>query len=125
MNEVPGSLRKRQSEIAYQYAKAEGTLKPLSLEETVKEWQCWKLIKNRFPYDGCFQEHDLLIPIREISFKHQMTDVERFELDQIIADYAEPNYDVVFENMTSRRSIMSLYHIHFGKYYENREEFGL
>lgn len=125
MNEVPASLRKLESEKRYNYAKAEGTLKPLSLENVKHQWKHWKLIENRFPYDMCFQTHDLLIPKRLIADKSELFPRELKELDSIIHGYCQTNYDMVFENMNKRRSVMALFHLHAATYYKNRSDFSL
>lgn len=125
MNPVPASLRKKASEEAYQNAKIIGTLKPLSEEKILKEWTHWKLIDNRFPYDSCFKTHHMLIPKREVAYRWQLEAEESKELDDIIFSYCNSHYDMVFENMTKRRSVLALFHLHAASYFDNRDEFAL
>lgn len=45
------TVRKPETEQAYQNAKATGDLEPLHLVKPIKEWDYWKLVANRFPHD--------------------------------------------------------------------------
>lgn len=117
---IPMSLRTFRGEIAYHLAKRRGTLIPLNDEPPLREWKHWKLIANRFPYSSVFVVHDMLIPKRTASKYSELTEPARKELRQIIDGYGQANYHMVFENMSSKRSIMTLYHLHLVRYRSRR-----
>ena len=118
------TLRKTASEIAYENAKYTGTLKPLSQEVAIRTYTYWKLIKNRFPYDAVFKQHDMLIPKRTFEHRKSMSLAEQSELMNII-EILEGDYDVMFENMPSKKSIKTLFHIHLAVYVDNRKDMSL
>ena len=116
------SLRTAQGEAAYQKAKRNRRLVPLSSEEVLKTWTDWKLINNRFPYDMCFTTCHMLIPFDEVSNYDDLTEAAKRELREIITYYCQDHYDVVFENMNKRRSIKNLYHLHCATYVTDRSD---
>lgn len=119
---LPPSLRTAQSEQEYAEAKVFNNLKPLKDEKPIKEWVYWRLVANRFPYDICFKTHDLLIPIRQVPLREELTKAELDELESIIRTFAETKYDMVFENTMRKRSIPAHFHMHLAAFYDTRAE---
>ncbi len=119
------SLRRETSEAHYQYEKELGRTKDLRSEPTVWEGEHWVMIPNRYPYDGVFQQHDLLLPKRDFAHARDMTTEEYGELRNILDSDIGANYHIFFENSMHRRSHKGLFHLHLGAFYETREEFGL
>ena len=119
-DKTPTSARRRASELTYQAAKLAGGTVPLDQEPHLLDFDHWYLIKNRFPYDMIFAEHDMLIPRSGAANREELTIAEGLELSQILNDL-ESSYDLYFENYSHRRSVGSLYHLHFARYYHKRE----
>lgn len=124
MNQLPMSLRTSSGEARYQRAKQESQLIPLADEDSVMEWGLWRIIINRFPYGIALKRHHLLLPIRAVPDRSDLTDEETAELVQILALVA-PEYDFVMENFPKRRSILAHYHLHLGEYHDSREQMAL
>lgn len=116
------SLRSKMAELKYQQAKRNSQTVPLAEEPSIKEWQHWRLIANRFPYDIAYKQHDMLLPIREVGAWHNLTADEQAEFWLIIDSYVEPQYDLWFVNTNKRRSILTHFHVHLATYYGSREE---
>lgn len=120
---LPMSLRKRESEIAYQEAKKAGDTVPLELEPSLRMWRHWRLIDNRFPYDSAFVTHHMLVPNRGgVANRWDLNAVEKAEFESILHGFVYPTYDLWFENTPHRRSVATLYHVHLGKYKEAHSE---
>lgn len=121
MNPLPMSLRTSNGERKYQLAKQQGTLVLLADEEAIMEWSLWRIITNRFPYGIALKKHDLLLPIRAVPDRSDLTAAELAELTEILALIA-PQYDFVMENFPKRRSILAHYHLHLGEYVDDRTQ---
>ena len=119
---LPMSLRSAAGEQAYQDVREAKALEPLSQVKPIKEWKHWKLVPNQFPYDVAFRRHNMLIPKRQFANREQMKFYEWQELQLIIRDYIEKHYDLLIDNMASKRSITSLYHVHVANYHRHRED---
>lgn len=107
MNNVPNSLRKLESEIAYQIAKANKRTQPLDKALPIADFGNWRLIKNRYPYDEIFEKHDMLIALKG----QTQVDDEVQGIIEMLTDY-----DIWFVNFVHRRSVPDIFHIHLGKY---------
>lgn len=122
--EVPMSARREESELAYQVAKVLGNTMPLEQEPHIGEYQYWILIKNRFPYDLLYKEHDMLIPRSGVANRINLNVNEILELN-IILDTLDENYDLVFENFKHRRSVLGLFHLHLARLHKSRQDIKL
>lgn len=120
----PSSLRTLGGESLYGLAKQEGSLIPLAEEPSIKEWQHWRIIRNRFPYDLAFSSHDLLLPKRVVADRKDLSRAEASELDWLLVSYIEDSYDMVMVNTLKRQSVPGHYHLHLVSY-KPREEFQL
>jgi diadenosine tetraphosphate (Ap4A) HIT family hydrolase len=119
------SGRRNNSEVAYQQAKIDQTTLPLHEEPSLKSWEHWRLIANRFPYDIIYKDHKMLLPIRQVSSWSDLTEDEQAEFWLIIDTFVEPDYDLWFVNTNKRRSILSHFHVHLATYYDKRDEMRL
>ena len=119
------SPRTKAAEIRYQEAKLNDETRPLRESEILQEWKHWVLIPNAFPYDMIYSTHHMLIPKRDVSHRKDLLLAELSELFEIINDFVEPRYDLYFDNMQKRRSVLSLYHVHLASYHNGREEIKL
>lgn len=120
MNQLPMSLRTSNGERRYQQAKLDGNLVSLADEDSIMSWSLWRIIDNRFPYGVALKTHHLLLPIRAVPDRSDLSDDELAELVQILALVAS-NYDFVMENFPKRRSILAHYHLHLGEYHDTRD----
>jgi len=123
--DLPMSLRTADSEAAYQQAKIDDALIPLYAEPVLHSFQHWYIIANRFPYDSCYKTSHMLLPNSRAAEWHQLTPAEKTELREIIATYCQKHYHQVIENMTVRRSVLNIYHLHLVTFVDGREEFRL
>jgi hypothetical protein len=119
------SLRTANSEALYQQAKLNDELKPLWHEAAIKQFKHWEIIANRFPYDSCYKTSHMLIPYNLVAEYSDLTIAEIAELREIIATYCQEHYHQVIENMTVRRSVTTIYHLHLVTFVDNREDFKL
>lgn len=108
------SLRYPETEELYQREREAGLLKLLSEEPALYEWEYWRLITNRFPYDSIFKTHHMLIPKRDLTEAWQLDPAERHEFNQLLQYFIHPTYHMWFVNCPGRRSMPTLYHVHLG-----------
>ena len=121
---TPVSLRTLSSEQQYQADKAAGNTVPLDQEPHIIDFKHWYVIKNRYPYNTAFCEHDMILPRRVFATRGEISIAEAIELDTILDDLKH-QYDVVFENLPHRRSVLTHYHLHLGRYHKTREDMSL
>jgi len=124
-NTLPMSLRTARSEEEYFRAKQGGKLKHLYDEPTLVDFKHWRIIANNFPYDAAYSTSHMLVPRRILGTYDRLNWRERREMRKIIDTYCQDNYHQVVENMTSKRSVLALYHIHLLRFVDSREEFQL
>jgi diadenosine tetraphosphate (Ap4A) HIT family hydrolase len=123
---MPISLRTKQTEQKYQdYLKTEEAqgccfcreLKKFDADQesaVILRWQYWAVMRNNFPYDGVYETHDLLFPVRHVDFG-DLTVKEVTEYNQIINSLRK-TYHQSLENFGERQSQKGHYHIHFCKF---------
>jgi diadenosine tetraphosphate (Ap4A) HIT family hydrolase len=78
---------------------------------SIVEYQYWRIIDNKFPYDTIAKVHHMLVPKRQFAKRSDMTKKERLELDTIIDFYIE-DYDMYLQNTEKAQSVPSWYHLH-------------
>jgi len=81
------------------------------------EYNYWRLIKNKFPYDAVASEHCLLTPNRIFQYDFEMSAEEQAELYDI-KRYLEKRFDSIFENFIHKRTFPKHYHLHVIKFKE-------
>ncbi len=113
---MPFTLRTIQSEAKYQADKKAGRTIPLHKEPILQRFTHWFLIDNRYPYDAAFTTHHMLLPYSRVSHRNELNEAELRELKEIFTYFVEPNYDVILDNTTKRRSVTDHYHIHLLTY---------
>jgi hypothetical protein len=79
--------------------------------QSVKEFQLWRVINNKFPYDRVASVSHMIIPTRHASEK-EVTAEEWAELTTIKDEYVHPTYDFLIEAAHHKKSIPGHYHIH-------------
>jgi hypothetical protein len=121
---IPSSGRSANGELMYQCEKIIGNLRALKDEPAIQEWNLWRIIENRFPYDMIFSVHHMLVPIREVPGHEYLNDEELTELYAIKME-VQSKYDLIFENFPKRRSILAHYHLHLATWHIKRTDFRL
>lgn len=66
----------------------------------------------------------MLIPKSGAAFRHDLHVDEVIELEEILISL-DSHYDLVFENFTKRRSVLSLFHLHLASYHRDRKDMRL
>lgn len=117
---VPNSMRTEEGERLYQQAKQNNDLKPLYEEPALQRWDDWILVENRFPYNLVFVTHHLLVPTRDFATREEMLKSEKESLD-IVINYLQHQYDIIFENTPRQRSVKHLYHIHLATWKQRKD----
>tara|TARA_B100000508_G_scaffold60333_2_gene47463 strand:+ start:20873 stop:21232 length:360 start_codon:yes stop_codon:yes gene_type:complete len=106
-------FRTKETEALYTKEKNNGGLKecPLCNEPSIKEWNHWKIIKNKFPYDLIAKDHDMLVSKRHVG-EEDLTQEEFEEMLLIKKEYIHSNYGYMFEPMMRNKSIPDHFHTH-------------
>jgi len=84
---------------------------PLCNKELVKDFNFWKVIDNKFPYDKIAKIHHMLIPKRHAQEK-ELNSEEIDELSHIKESYINPMYDWIIEPTSKNKSIPDHFHLH-------------
>ena len=79
--------------------------------DSIEEFEYWRAIKNRFPYDRIAETHNMIIPKRHID-EVGLTDEEKKELVELKRSYIEENYHFILEATTGIKSIPKHFHLH-------------
>lgn len=116
---LPMSLRLFKTEIQYQKDRQKGNTRDLLDEPILTQYKYFRLIDNRYPYDAIFQVHHMLIPNRLVGASDKFTREEKTELEELRKTLFT-KYSTVIENYIARTNT-ALWHIHLGKYYNERQ----
>ena len=109
-----GTLRTPETEAAYTKLKKEGHLLEgcvLCTSPSVKEFNEWRIIENRFPYDLVASVHHMILPKRHVA-EEEFTDSERKEYGEIKETYMQDTYEFFIEPVNRQRSIPEHWHLH-------------
>ena len=81
--------------------------------QTVKEFEHWVIIPNKYPYDAIATVNHMITPKREVLFDWRLlTQEEEKELNILKETYLNENYDVVWENLPKGQTIPTQFHLH-------------
>jgi diadenosine tetraphosphate (Ap4A) HIT family hydrolase len=80
----------------------------------IELFKYWALIPTNYPYDLVSEIHHLLVPKRIYPSYREVSKEERAELMDI-KDILKGRYDFIIENLPSKITIESHYHLHFIK----------
>lgn len=98
-------------EASYQKARKDNDLVPLVDEPAVKDYHCWKLVKNRFPHDKLNSDHYLLVLKRPCEpYRISMHELE--EMWKEILPELDKQFHYMKFNFGSLRSINNYVHLH-------------
>lgn len=96
---------------------AQGQAKPFSFnwqEEAIEVFDHWALMPVLFHYDLIAEEHHLLVPKRIFPSFAEMNTEEFAELKKIKQNIGD-RYSFILENLPSRLSVPTHFHLHFIK----------
>lgn len=82
----------------------------------IKEYDCWVIMKNDFPYNMVYSVHNLLFPKRHVDFA-DLTVKEISEYNRILNEVRK-DYHQQLENFGDRQSQKGHFHIHICKFNE-------
>lgn len=107
------TLRTKKGQALYKENIKNGGLKecPLCTVPAIKEYDFWKIVKNKFPYDLIAKEHDMLLTKRHVK-ESDLTEEEKQEFLKIKNNYIDSKYSYIIEATTKEKSIPEHFHIH-------------
>ncbi|HWA31930.1 MAG TPA: hypothetical protein VG694_00540 [Candidatus Paceibacterota bacterium] len=108
------TFRTQEMNEKYDQFKAEGNLvKGCNLCEapSLTEFNYWRIVDNRFPYDRVAKTHHMILPKRCVT-EENLTDEEKAELKSLRAGYVNENYEFVIEPTAKMKSIPLHMHLH-------------
>jgi hypothetical protein len=107
-------FRTKETHDLYEEHKRDGHLErgcPLCPAEAMLQFNNWKIITNKYPYDRVCDVHHMIVPNRHVT-EYELTQEEKDELLEIKHTYINDNYTFMLEAMPSHKSIPSHFHLH-------------
>ena len=107
----------RTTETATAYAQAKATERPpegcrlCADPATIREYEHWRIMPNRFPYDRYYERSDMLV-LKRHARESELTDAERTELCSLKEGALGEQYDQLLENLPHKQSIPHHCHLH-------------
>lgn len=111
---VDNPLRTNETESKYQEDQKAGLLDHGCIFcdlEPVVEFEHWKIIKNKYPYDKVTCVHDMIYPKRHVAEK-DLNEEEINELAHLKGTYLNERYQFIIEPLPKHKSIPNHFHIH-------------
>lgn len=108
------ALRTKESQEKYLKLIAEGFLANgcnLCEAPSIKYFEYWRIIDNKFPYDLVAKINHMIIPKRHAA-ERELNEAEKKEFESIKLDYIDKNYGLLIETVDKDKSIPSHFHIH-------------
>lgn len=109
-----GTLRTEESHQKYLKLIAEGILKNgcnLCKAPSIKDFEYWRIIDNKFPYDLIASVSHMIIPKRH-TIEINLTNEEKKELEIIKSTYIQQNYELLLLQTNRGSSIPGHFHTH-------------
>lgn len=91
-----------------------GTCRLCADLEFIVEYQYWRLMPNKFPYDRYFSKSDMLV-LKRHSDERGLTPEEREEYFQLISGVLADQYDSMLNHLPKQKSIPHHCHFHLVK----------
>jgi len=108
------SLRLPATEAKYQADIKAGRTQSLSEVPSLKEFEYWRIIPNKYPHDRIYRIHNMLVPKRVFPSLMNATKPERREYFQLLTSELINDYDCAVMNFPSQQSITNHFHTHLG-----------
>lgn len=84
---------------------------PLCAAETIRSFEHWRIIPNKYPYDAVARTHDQLVPKRHTDGEDLSVD-ELSELKTLKIGALNESYTYVVEALPGAKSIPGNFHLH-------------
>jgi len=83
----------------------------------IAEYKHWVLLKNKFPYDAVYKNHNMLVVKRHIKTLSEQTPEEQAEFNKIVDEKKdEAKHQLLMLNAEVRRTIPEHLHFHLVDY---------
>ena len=104
-------LRSIETQKKYKEHIKNGGLKecPLCTKSSIKDFEYFRVVKNKFPYDIIAEKNDMLILKRHSG---ELSPEEEEEMKELKKGYLNKNYDYMIEAFPDEKSIPGHFHIH-------------
>jgi len=111
---MPTKLRKPETWERYQNAPKYpvGFLSDPDYVTIVKEFDYWVIVENDYPYDAITDTHHMLVPRDVYTSFEDVSDAAAEELDAVVREYINENYDATMENTMQNRTVPTHIHLH-------------
>jgi diadenosine tetraphosphate (Ap4A) HIT family hydrolase len=90
---------------------ADKTVCHLCEASSVTEFEHWRVIKNKFPYDMVAVQHDMIVP-KVHKKEEDLTAAELQELRELKTTYINDNFQMIMESVPRNKSIPEHFHLH-------------
>jgi len=84
---------------------------PLCLEKSLMEFDHWRVIPNKYPYDAVALQHTMIIPKEHLQ-EHELSQAALRELGELKAGALNQKYLYIMEALPSTKSIPGHFHLH-------------
>lgn len=122
---IPMTLRSKKYESTYQRTIKQNKTRTITSIETIKDFVYWKIVPNDFPYDMVYETSHMLVLKRRASDMSRLDPSELNELIEIKECYINDKYDQIIENLSTKRSVKNIYHLHLVRLYKDRKDIKL
>jgi diadenosine tetraphosphate (Ap4A) HIT family hydrolase len=79
---------------------------------SIKEYEYWRIIENKFPYDTIAKVHHMLVPKQQTASWLDISLSESAELDLLIMYELPKDYDMILLNFPKAQSVKDWLHFH-------------
>lgn len=106
--------RTPESSLVYKEALKNGAVANFAERPAVQDFKNWKIIDNEYPYDAIAAVHHMLVPKKKIEDPLQLSQ-EELEEYLLIRRIFTKDYDVIWENTKTQKTVPEHYHVHLIK----------
>ncbi len=109
-----GTLRTDEIEKTYAAYRDRGELEndcKLCGKPPLQSFQCWKIVRNDFPYDKIASVHHMFVPLRHVG-ESELSPEEAEGLRELKKGYLNENYEFIIEAVQRRKTIPDHFHLH-------------
>jgi diadenosine tetraphosphate (Ap4A) HIT family hydrolase len=102
----------RSPEMHEQYLSAPKDPNFMSTANSIRDFNYWRIIENKFPYDTIAETHHMLVPKRQALNWVDLDIDEMTELDGLIMYDLPEQYDMILLNFPKAQSVKDWLHFH-------------
>ncbi|MCA9358443.1 hypothetical protein KC902_04245 [Candidatus Kaiserbacteria bacterium] len=78
---------------------------------SVIEFEHWRIIQNKFPYDEIARRHDMIVP-KVHKKEEDLTAIELQELRELKIGHINDTYQMLMESVPKNKSLPQHFHLH-------------